>query len=304
MRRTLRPPTRVSLRLTLGPARPRTTVFVGDDVGWRATRTPEGPATVALVERRSTGTIDVTAWGPGAAWALEHAEDLVGVHDRTDDFAPPGGSLVDQLWRRFEGLRIPRTRAVWEAALPAVLEQKVIGKEARRSYADLVRRHGEPAPGPAGVAGRPRWLRLPPSAESVAALPAFAFPPLGVEAKRAATLRRVAADGARLERLPAVPLPEAHRRLQTIAGVGRWTSAEIALVALGDADAVSVGDYHLPNLVSWALAGEARGTDARMLELLEPYRGHRGRVIRLLERGVRHAPRFGPRSTLRTHVGG
>ena len=58
---------------------------------------------------------------------------------------------------------------------------------------------------------------------------------------------------------------------------------------------MSIGDYHLPHQVSWALTGEPRGDDARMLELLEPYRGHRGRVIRLLEAGGVTAPRFGPR---------
>jgi 3-methyladenine DNA glycosylase/8-oxoguanine DNA glycosylase len=73
----------------------------------------------------------------------------------------------------------------------------------------------------------------------------------------------------------------------------------VALVALGDADAVSVGDYHLPHLTSWALAGEARGSDERMLELLEPYRGHRGRVLRLLTVSGLVVPRFGPRLPLR-----
>jgi 3-methyladenine DNA glycosylase/8-oxoguanine DNA glycosylase len=70
------------------------------------------------------------------------------------------------------------------------------------------------------------------------------------------------------------------------------------MVAFGDADAVSVGDYHLPNLVAYALAGEPRADDARMLELLEPYRGHRGRVIRLVMAGGRSPPRYGPRLAL------
>jgi 3-methyladenine DNA glycosylase/8-oxoguanine DNA glycosylase len=71
-------------------------------------------------------------------------------------------------------------------------------------------------------------------------------------------------------------------------------------LALGDPDAVSVGDYHLPHLVCWALAGERRGTDERMLELLEPYRGQRARVALLLEQGglmqKRRAPRMAARS--------
>jgi 3-methyladenine DNA glycosylase/8-oxoguanine DNA glycosylase len=81
-------------------------------------------------------------------------------------------------------------------------------------------------------------------------------------------------------------------------GIGPWTAAEVVRLALGDPDAVSVGDFHLPNLVSWLLAGEPRGTDERMLELLAPYAGHRGRVQLLLEASGAHAPRYGPRMEL------
>ena len=92
--------------------------------------------------------------------------------------------------------------------------------------------------------------------------------------------------------------PEARRRLTAIPGVGPWSAAEVALVALGDADAVSLGDFHLPHQVCWALAGVPRGDDDTMLELLEPYRGHRGRVLRLLFEGGVAAPRFGSRLPL------
>jgi 3-methyladenine DNA glycosylase/8-oxoguanine DNA glycosylase len=69
--------------------------------------------------------------------------------------------------------------------------------------------------------------------------------------------------------------------------------------AFGDPDAISVGDFHIPNSVAWALAREPRADDARMLELLEPYRGQRGRVQRLLEVGRITAPRYGPRMSPR-----
>ncbi|TMF10093.1 MAG: DNA-3-methyladenine glycosylase 2 family protein, partial [Chloroflexi bacterium] len=87
--------------------------------------------------------------------------------------------------------------------------------------------------------------------------------------------------------------------LTTLPGIGPWSAAEVSAVAFGDRDVVSIGDYHLPHQVAWALAGEVRGTEARMLELLEPYRGHRARVIRLLTLGGIQAPRFGPRMRLR-----
>lgn len=297
LERTLRPRRPLDLRLTLGlAARPLTTLVSAGEV-WRATRTPAGPATLQVVVAPGAGEVRGRAWGAGAAWALEHLPDLVGERDDVESFHPGRAGLVAELAARFEGLRIPRTRAVFELLTPVILEQKVIGKEARRAYAALVRRHGSPPPGPTSVL--PPVLRLAPAPAVLAGLPSYAFHPLGIERKRSETLRRAAGHAARIDALVGVPLPEAHRRLQAIPGIGPWTSAEVALLALGDADAVSVGDYHLPNLVSWALAGEPRGTDARMLELLEPWRGHRGRVVRLLERGVRHAPRYGPRLSFR-----
>ena len=86
-------------------------------------------------------------------------------------------------------------------------------------------------------------------------------------------------------------------RLERIRGIGPWTSAMVTASALGDADAVPVGDYHLPNTVAWHLAGEERGDDARMLELLEPYAGHRWRVLRLAKSGG-SAPKRGPKLSL------
>ena len=95
--------------------------------------------------------------------------------------------------------------------------------------------------------------------------------------------------------------PEAAlQRLQALPGIGPWSAGKVALVALGNADAVWVGDFHLPNIVCWALAGRARGDDDAMLELLEPYRGHRGRVLRLLVNGGVRAPSFGPRMPIRS----
>ena len=154
---------------------------------------------------------------------------------------------------------------------------------------------------PAGVPAAPR-LRLLPEPALLARQPSWAFHPLGLERRRAEALLRVAAAAARLEEAGDMgDLVAARRRLRAIPGVGVWTSAEVALVALGDADAVSVGDYHLPNVCSWHLAGEPRGSDERMLELLEPFRPHRGRVLRLLQIGAGAAPRYGPRMPLSGH---
>jgi 3-methyladenine DNA glycosylase/8-oxoguanine DNA glycosylase len=173
-----------------------------------------------------------------------------------------------------------------------IFEQKVAGKEAYRAYAATVRRFGEPAPGPLAR------LWTPPDPATLAAAPYWMFHPFGVEQRRADTVRRAAAEAGRLERC--ADAAEATRRLTAIRGIGPWTAAEVVRVVYGDPDAVSVGDFHIPNTVAWALAGEARGTDDRMLELLEPFRGHRGRVCVLLEMAGIGAPKFGPRMPLRS----
>ena len=258
---------------------------------WRASRTPDGPATVALVHTRRE--LHAEAWGPGAERALAGVPALVGLAQVPAALAG-AHPTVAQLARRLPGVRIPRTGAVLDALIPAILEQKVIGEEARRALFELVRRYGEPAPGPPELR-----LRLAPAPATLAGLAYYAYHPLGVERRRADLIRRVAARAAWFEAIVDLPIAAAYARLTAVPGIGPWTAAEVAVRALGDIDAVSVGDFHLPNLVAFALAGEPRATNARMLELLEPYRGHRAQVIRLLELSGIEAPRYGPRLSFR-----
>jgi 3-methyladenine DNA glycosylase/8-oxoguanine DNA glycosylase len=178
--------------------------------------------------------------------------------------------------------------------VPAILEQKVTGTEARRAWFGLVHDHGTDAPGPPDAR-----LRLPPPDAALAALPYYAYHPYGVERRRADLIRRAAARGAWFEAAADLTLDDARARLTALPGLGPWTAAEVAVRALGDPDAVSVGDFHLKNLVSWALAGEPRGTDDRMLELLAPYEGRRAHVVRLLELSGLRPPSYGPRLTPR-----
>ena len=298
--RTIRPAGPVDLRLTLGVLRRgrRDPTMVGPTGGevWRATRTPQGPVTTRITA--SAGVLTLRAWGPGASWAAETFPSLVGAEDDAHGFTPRH-AVVRDLHRRLRGLRLCRTGTVVEALVPSVLEQKVVGVEARRSYAHLVRALGEPAPGPGRAAG----LLLPPSPDRLAHTPAHVFHRFGVERRRADTIRLACSYAARLEESASLPLADAYTRLTALPGVGPWTAAEVARVALGDPDAVSVGDYHLPDQVAFALAGEPRGDDTRMLELLEPYRGHRGRVIRLIELGGPRPPRYGPRLPLHRIAG-
>jgi 3-methyladenine DNA glycosylase/8-oxoguanine DNA glycosylase len=292
--RILRPPERYSLAGSLGPlALGRSDPcggFRGTDF-WLAGRTPEGPATIGF--GRSGGDLVATGHGPGAGWMVERADAVAGLRDDVTGFPAVAARhpLVARLASTFAGVRMPATGLLFPRILRAVLEQKVTGKEAHRAYRAIVRHFGEPAPGPAG-------LTLPPDPAAVAATPYWVFHPFGVEQRRTQALLRAAAVADRLERC--ADSAEATARMTAIPGIGPWTAAEVVRIAYGDPDAVSVGDYHIPNTVAWALAGEPRGTDERMLELLAPFAGHRGRVCDLLAAGGIGAPRFGPRMPIRS----
>ena len=282
----------LDLATTLGPlahGRGDRTIRLGRREAWLAFRTAAGPATLRLRLTAPT-SLDTTAWGPGAARALDDVGLLVGEADRPEAFVA-AHPVLRRLERTHPGLRMPQTRRVFHALLPSILEQKVTGTEAFRSYAALLRHHGEAAPGPGD-------LLLPPAPSILASLPYHAFHPLGVERRRADVIRRAAARAGWLD--AATSAEEATARLRSLPGIGAWTAAEVVRCTFGDPDAVSVGDFHVPNTVAFALAGEPRADDARMLELLEPYRGQRGRVQRLLEVGGITAPRYGPRMAPRS----
>jgi 3-methyladenine DNA glycosylase/8-oxoguanine DNA glycosylase len=267
----------LNLRETLfdarwGPRDPCMRIVEGE--AWRATRTPLGPATERL-RLAADGSVLIDAWGAGAEWLVQKAPALCGAADDATTFKPDE-PLLRRLSREHAGLRIGRTEAVFEAALAITVEQRVATRDAWESWRGLVFSLGERAPGP--LTG----LWVPPSPERVAHTPYEVFHRFGVERRRADVLKRLGMVARRLEESVQLPLADAYRRFAAVPGVGPWTRGRIGLVALGDPDAVVVGDLHLPHMVAQALAGEQRGTDERMLELLEPYRGHRGRVLRLL----------------------
>ncbi len=257
----------------------------GSDGLWRATRTGSGPATVRL--RLEGRNLVADAWGEGAELALEQVPEWVGEHDDPGALVPLHPA-VERAARQGRGLRLPAVGGLVEVLIPTILAQKVTGIEAGRSYRRLAARYGDPAPGPT-------TLRLPPDPVRLAGLEYYDFHPLGVERRRAEIILRVCRDAGRIGTVSEADLAGVYAYLHRIPGIGPWTSASALRVVRGDPDAVPVGDFHLPNTVAWALAGEPRGTDRRMLELLAPYEGQRGRVARLLERYAGRAPAYGPR---------
>jgi 3-methyladenine DNA glycosylase/8-oxoguanine DNA glycosylase len=264
-----------------------TTLVTGSD-GWWAVRTPLGPGTLHVGRDRRWRTAE--AWGPGAGWLLANVPARLGDHDNPDALVPHHRAVA-LAQRRHPDLRIGRTAEVFRAVLAAVLAQRVTSVEAARAWRAICRAVGEPAPGPV-------VLTLPPAPAHLAGLPYWWYHRFGVDRRRAETIRFAAAHADRLEEAAALPLPAAHRHLAAFPGLGPWTVAVVAGGALGDPDAVVVGDCHLPHVVTYALAGRRRGTDEEMLELLAAYPGHRARVQRLLAISGFGPPRRAPRQAI------
>ncbi|MFE5187426.1 DNA-3-methyladenine glycosylase family protein [Streptomyces sp. NPDC056628] len=276
--RTWRPDGPLDLGLLLGPLRrgPGDPTFRATPDGsvWRASLTPAGPGTLRVTARGAEARGE--AWGPGAEWLLEQLPDMLGAADDPSVFVPRH-RVVAQTRHRRPGLRLTRTGLVMESLIPSILEQKVTTDEAYRAWRLLVRAYGEPAPGPA-----PERMFVMPHPRTWALIPSWEWHRAGVDNKRASTILRAVRVAARMEEAVRMPPAEAQARLELVSGIGPWTSAEVVQRSHGAADAVTVGDVHLPGIVGFALAGDRDADDAVMLELLEPYAGQRHRAARLI----------------------
>ncbi len=259
-----------------------------DEAGvlWRTGHTPDGPATLALT--RHDGEVHARAWGPGAAWAVDGVPALLGAEDDDSGFVGHH-PLVADTRRRMPGLRLGATRAVWDQLFPAILEQKVTGVEARRSWRELCRRFGDDPPGPA-----PAGMKLPPTPRQTRAIPDWEWHRAGVDSARRRAILGSATVAHRLEKAAELRGEAGRALLRKVPGVGVWTAAEVAQRAWGDPDAVSVGDFHIPSTVGWALVGHKLDDDG-MLEVLACYAPQRQRAVRYIEASGFRRPRFGPR---------
>lgn len=262
---------------------------------WRGLRTPEGTATL-MIEVLTPDEVYAAAWGEGAEWALRSVPGLLGGDDDVTDFEP-GHPLVAEAWRHHPYLRIGRSGLVMEALVPSIIEQKVTGQEAFGGFRSLVHRFGERAPGP----GAEHKVWVQPNAEQLALIPSWEWLKLHIDPARSRPIVQAARVADSIQRIASVTIDEADRRLRSLPGVGVWTSAEVRATALGDPDAVSFGDYHVAKEVGWALFGHDIDDD-RLAEVLEPWAGHRGRVVTLLMLFGRSRPRRGPRMAPRGHL--
>jgi len=296
-----RPGRPVPLSSILGPLRRGSgdaTYAVRDGRLWRGLRTPEGAATLALRARPATGEVEATCWGQGAEWTIARVPAMLGAEDDPGDFRPAHPVLA-AVHRHHVHWRVPRSGLVFEALVAAALEQKVTGREAWTGWRRLVRRHGEPAPGPGGDLG----VRVLPAPEVMRRIPSWEWLAMHVDGARSRVVVRAAQLAESLQRTLDVDCATAERRLRSVPGVGVWTAAEVRQRAHGDADAVSFGDYHIPSSIGHALVGRAVD-DAELAELLAPYAPHRYRVQRLVELAGVRVERHGARMAPRRHLPG
>jgi len=224
------------------------------------------------------------------AWALSAARGIAALDDDPTEFFAMARRhpVLAPLLRRYD-CRVPRRVTVFESFARAVIEQLVTTYEARASIRRLF--------GHAGALVADTRFRAPPTADEVLGVAPWKLRAFGIGVRRVRTLRAGARRGAALERLRLVDPAVAVERIQSLPGVGPWTANHVARAGLGWADAVPVGDLHAHYVVTEALTGE-QGDDARMLEVLEPFRPHRARVCALVSdahfvnalRGVRPRP--------------
>lgn len=294
--RSWQAPFPLDLPTVLGPllrGRGDPTLRIDQGTVWRTCTTPDGPATLRLT-KQPDGTVAATAWGAGAAVTVENLPDLLGASDDDSGFVALH-PVVERGRRASRGLRLCSSGRVWDVLVPAVLEQKVTGREAWRSWRELCRRFGTAAPGPA-----PAGMWVVPTPAQLRQIQDWEWHRAGIDGSRRRALLAAAAVADSLERAVALRGVAGMRLLRRVPGIGPWTAAEIAQRAWGDPDAVSVGDFHLPAIVGTALTGRPLD-DEGMLEALAPYAGHRQRAVRYLSVAGVSRPRFGPRMPVRDY---
>src|ERR1700736_914076 len=279
-----------------GPARPLVTlsplrrgsgdpcfVITRDGAIWKTSMMASGPVT-ARITTSARDVVECEAWGDGAAEFADAVRALLGAAGDATGFAP-AEPMIAAAHRKAPYLRLGRTGRVLEALVPAVLEQRVAGADSFRSWRLLVTKF------------------RPPAAEVWRSVPSWEFHRANVDPGRARTIVGCAQRASSLERLTSRPAESARDALTSLPGVGVWTAAETTQRAFGDADALSIGDYHLAKVIGWTLLGHPID-DAQMVRLLEPMRPHRYRAVRLLEvSGLARNPRFGPRQAIRNLAG-
>lgn len=260
----------------------------------KAVLTPDGPGTMQLTWNGS-GDVLAEAWGSGASWLLDAADRWAGVRDDVTGFEPGRHDRVARWWRDHGGVRLSATGVIWQELVLVILGQRVTTEEAARSWSRMCREWGGPAPGPCD-------LLLPPPPDAIAGLNYRELHRMNVDRRRADAILLAARRANRLEEAATMAPADALRRLTALPGLGAWTATATLVASHGDPDVIVLRDYGMPTLVNYAFTGDAtrlppdEGGDDIMCAHLEPWRGHRQRIIRLLFAAGIRAPRRAPRA--------
>ena len=260
----------------------------------KAVLTPDGPGTMRLTWTGS-GELAAEAWGSGAAWLLDRAPQWVGLTDDLTGFDPSLNTRIADLWRRHRGQRLAAIGVIWQELALVLVGQRVTTEEAARSWNRMCRTWGEPAPGPCE-------LLLPPRPDVVAGLSYTDLHRVNVERRRAEAILLAAKRANRLEEAATMPVADAIERLSALPGLGVWTATATVIASHGDPDTILLRDYGMATKVNYAFTGDATrldpdaGGDEIMCAHLEPWRGHRQRIVRLLFVAGIDPPRRGARA--------
>ncbi len=251
----------------------------------------ENGVCVTLIKPVDGGVV-ISCEGPDAEPILEELKVFFQTHDGHDTFLPEH-ALLKRLRQEQRGLRLLRAPWLFDVACGAILQQRVRFIDAIKDWRQIALKHGVKT-----TSGAVAF----PSPPALAGLPPWELEALGIDPKRARSLIALARE-IRLNPLRSqMTFSELRARLGRVPGIGPWTVETTLGFGAGDTDALPLGDLYLPHLVSYTLAGEPSGTDERMVELLEPYRGHRFRVVRLLFGARITIPRSGPSTRRRSSL--
>lgn len=237
----------------------------------RSTFTPDGPGVIRLSWGIDRGKASVEASGEGGPWLLARAASLIGAHDDSSAFDPQD-QVVRRLWSLLRGDRVGATGTVWHDLAWTITQQRIHRRDAADQWRRLVRAFGEPCDD---------GMLTPPTPDRLARAAPWSLRAHGIDERRATTLIAAARVADRLHSLANEPVEVAIGKLGSLPGIGGWTTACLRAFTWGDPDTVITGDSGIPSLIASTLAGERRADDARMLELLAPFRPHRYRVLRL-----------------------
>lgn len=276
----VRPPFSLARTVTALRRMPANIVDVLDDRGvyQRAFETEHGIVVCRVDEVRRNDVVRLRVHGAATdadPWA-KRIERMLGLRVDLRAFyrAARTEPLLDDLARRFRGLKPPQYPDLWEAFANAVPFQQV----SLPSGIAVVRRIVERLGVPVRCAGTTSYA-FPPASRA-AALSLSYWRAFGMSASKSASLRALARsilDGTASEaELRALPSEDAAQALRELAGIGPWSAALILLRGMGRLDVFPAGDTgvarNLRNVFGFARGHEEQRA-RRLLAQLGPNRG-------------------------------